>query len=798
MVQKKRRYWFGGNREPGQDVFFAEALSPAIWRVGDAENWDTCWYTGMPGPDVFEQLDGAKTICHIPGNNGLTVKNYLFETLAATSERMAGQAGAERMTFFPRVYAMPEDYIELQQIAARHPEKKWILKPKNSSRGRGIEVIKDIATVPQHNRWLVQEYIDNPHLMKERKYVLRLYVLVTSVEPLLVYFYDEGFAKLASESYDPDDPDNPFSNLTNPDINITNEDVAAPVEFIGLKDYRKWLRAEGHDDRALFTKIRDLMALTVISVRDKMRTRTRAVSADTSGCYELLGIDCLIDANLKPWILECNLSPSLEVCALPEKGGDEEERIKRQLIADMVSLIGLNEPLREQTSLSAEDRIRLRVERESAHAGAFQRIFPAEDVEDYLPFFPLPRYADMVLAQQITKRAPPRLQLTPKRTIEIVSEDDLSLYSEKTGTLYAPNPSAAWIWLKATDGFDPEEIAQDLIAAHIEAHGAASPGEEWTIRENVWDVLADWAALGLIGRSDRSDACEAIEDTAEEPDWAGTDQVRIGRSVVELKYGCPAIMPRLRQVLSPLLTSAKAEHSIAIQRARAGYAVAIGSRLIATDIGLANVAPVVRRSLFELAPVTEVDIALEGALVPIGDSDAVFVVSSEDGGWDGIAACLAEEMKVAVFGGALLDLNGNAQVSPIGLPIRIDEDDVNEIEMTLGHPIATPIHQWPSGGEGRMVTIDGQSSPGPLNIRAVVIPSRHQGVKPALQPVSSHSALNAVLPSCIGPRIRLSCSAASGLSDWLADRELWSVEFSNFTDGVSTLARRLASDGAAK
>lgn len=31
--------------------------------------------------------------------------------------------------------------------------------------------------------------------------------------------------------------------------------------------------------------------------------------------WSVMGIDCLVDENLKSWLLECNLSPSLEVCA---------------------------------------------------------------------------------------------------------------------------------------------------------------------------------------------------------------------------------------------------------------------------------------------------------------------------------------------------------------------------------------------------------------------------------------------------------------------------------------------------
>ncbi len=792
MVGKKRRFWLAGNREPEQDIFFVEALDPAIWEAGDEENWDTCWYTGMPGPDVFGRLDGAKTINHIPGNNGLTVKNYLFETLSAASDRLADQSHRERMAFFPRVYAMPEDYIDLQQAAARHPDKRWILKPKNSSRGRGIEVIRDVAAIPMEKRWLVQEYIDNPHLMNARKYVLRLYVLVTSVNPLLVYFYQEGFAKLASEPYDPGDPDNPFSNLTNPDINAANEDVETPVEFVGLSDYRKWLRAEGRNDEALFEKIRDLLVQTVISVRDKMRTRTRSIHADTSGCYELLGIDCLIDADLKPWILECNLSPSLDVCASPEHGGIQEEKTKRQLVADMVSLVGINEPIVEQTNIAAEDRIRERADCELARAGAFQRIFPAEDVEDYLPVFPIPRYADIVLARRIAGRQMRPLKLTPKRTIEIVSEDDLALYAQDTGTLYAPNASASWIWLKTIDGADPEDIAQELIASHIAAHGALSPDEEWTIRENIWDVLADWATLGLIRRDDGQEASGTIEDRSEAPDWAGTDQVAIGEKKLELKYGCPAVAKRLRQTLKPLMVGGDVERSIAIQHTKAGYAVAIGPRLVAVDLGLAQIAPVVCRLLFEHAPAAASEIAMAGAFIPIGDGEAVFVVSTQTGGWDGLAASLAHEIKASVSGGIRFDVSSGGAGAPLGLPIRIDEDDVAEIETALGHPLTRQIHQWSGGGEGRMLTIDRQRASMNRKIRAIIIPTRQEQGAAALRPASPHAALSAVLSSCVGPRVRLSCAAASKLSDWLAGRKLWAIEFSDFKDAAALLAARIA------
>ena len=268
---KKRRFWLGGNRHPDQDAFFIEALDSKIWEEGDSENWDSCWYTGMPDEDVFEQLDGTKSINHIPGNNGLTIKDFLHNTLASARDRLESSARKSRMDYFPRVYTLPNDYHDWLQYAHDDPDHRWILKPKNSSRGRGIEVVRDLADVPVDNKFMVQDYLDDPHLINDRKYVLRLYVLVSSIEPLRVYIYDEGFAKLASDPYDLDDLDNPFAHLTNPDINALNEDAEAPVVFVNFKEYRKWLREQGHDDVVLFDKVRDLVTLTSLSVRERMR-----------------------------------------------------------------------------------------------------------------------------------------------------------------------------------------------------------------------------------------------------------------------------------------------------------------------------------------------------------------------------------------------------------------------------------------------------------------------------------------------------------------------------------------------
>ena len=45
---------------------------------------------------------------------------------------------------------------------------------------------------------LVSQYIANPHLINNFKYDLRIYVLVTSYDPLRIYMFIEGLTRFAT------------------------------------------------------------------------------------------------------------------------------------------------------------------------------------------------------------------------------------------------------------------------------------------------------------------------------------------------------------------------------------------------------------------------------------------------------------------------------------------------------------------------------------------------------------------------------------------------------------------------
>lgn len=85
-------------------------------------------------------------------------------------------------------------------------------------------MVDDLSEVPLNESLVISKYIDNPLLINGLKFDIRLYVLVTSFEPLKIYIYNEGLVRFASEAYDINTiKSNIFAHLTNYSINKKNE-----------------------------------------------------------------------------------------------------------------------------------------------------------------------------------------------------------------------------------------------------------------------------------------------------------------------------------------------------------------------------------------------------------------------------------------------------------------------------------------------------------------------------------------------------------------------------------------------
>ena len=123
----------------------------------------------------------------------------------------------------------------------------WILKPTSLNRGKGIHVVSSLkkakklirdycrgkedgdhaptttdnkektkpSNVLKHNTFILQKYIEDPMLIKKRKFDIRVWMLITQEQE--VFFFKEGYLRLSSREYSVEKRalDDDFVHLTN-------------------------------------------------------------------------------------------------------------------------------------------------------------------------------------------------------------------------------------------------------------------------------------------------------------------------------------------------------------------------------------------------------------------------------------------------------------------------------------------------------------------------------------------------------------------------------------------------------
>ena len=84
-----------------------------------------------------------------------------------------------------------------------------------------------------------------------------------------------------------------------------------------------------------WSRIYDVVIKSIICGENNILQSIKKTCIHKSNCFELFGYDVLIDSDLKPWLVEINLSPSL-ACESPL-----DLTIKSSLISDTLTLVGV-------------------------------------------------------------------------------------------------------------------------------------------------------------------------------------------------------------------------------------------------------------------------------------------------------------------------------------------------------------------------------------------------------------------------------------------------------------------------
>ncbi|XP_017051007.1 tubulin polyglutamylase ttll6 [Drosophila ficusphila] len=315
--------------------------------------WNIQWSDSTPHHDLLRSMKRFQQINHFPGMVEICRKDLLSRNLNRMLKLFPGD-----YRIFPKTWLMPTDAYDVAVYANKH-KRTFILKPYSAGQGRGIWITTDLRTVGKREKLICQTYIERPLLIDGYKFDLRVYTLVTSVDPLRIFVYNEGLARFATHKYVPptlSNSHNVFMHLTNYCLNRRNSQymVGNGPEAGSkrkLSAFNKWLVDHNYDVAEFWASVDDAIIKTLISAWPTLKHNYNVCFPKhdkIQASFQLLGFDILVDWKLKPYILEVNHTPSL--CA--DESVDME--VKRPLIRDTLNM--LSTALVDKEQIIRDDR----------------------------------------------------------------------------------------------------------------------------------------------------------------------------------------------------------------------------------------------------------------------------------------------------------------------------------------------------------------------------------------------------------------------------------------------------------
>ncbi|XP_030623588.1 protein polyglycylase TTLL10 [Chanos chanos] len=337
-------YFLGGRN--GASIITSYCESKGWQRTYDQTRVDykLKWCEIKSSATYYNFKEGEQLVFQIPNNKVLTTKIGLLCSLREydrVCDKVKLGYGLKKMKmeeFFPATFRMDvrderNSFFAQYEGVCDNKNNVWICKPTGLNQGRGIFLLQtpeDITALKErlHNTTgsqtsktspfrvpqarIVQQYIQNPLLLKGRKFDVRSYFLIACTSPFMVFFR-HGYVRLTCDLYNPNSSDlsahltNQYMQKKNPLYSELKEETVWSMarfnayvneKFMEPKNLpRDWVLG------AFARRMQQVMMQCFLAVKAKLDRKL--------GYFDLIGCDFLIDEDFKVWLLEMNSNPAL-------------------------------------------------------------------------------------------------------------------------------------------------------------------------------------------------------------------------------------------------------------------------------------------------------------------------------------------------------------------------------------------------------------------------------------------------------------------------------------------------------
>lgn len=205
----------------------------------------------------FKNLEYHQKLNHIPGNYAIASKSFLATTVESK--------------YIPKAFTNSDD---LKEYSKQYPEKRFVQKKKSN---RGVELKKasemNFKETNVYSSYFAQEFIEHPLLFEGHKFDIGIYVVITSVNPLRVYYFQDNIGiRFCKIPYDE-------KNFEDTRSYVVNDDHITAGDFLEINRYynqsynykatmNTYFTEKGYDMNKVWEQVEDCIQ-TIMLTREK-------------------------------------------------------------------------------------------------------------------------------------------------------------------------------------------------------------------------------------------------------------------------------------------------------------------------------------------------------------------------------------------------------------------------------------------------------------------------------------------------------------------------------------------------